>query len=256
MDSNTSTAVAVPQRKRRRPALACEQCRRRKVKCDRSSPCDQCTKTKSDICTYVPDDRTSPRVGMRRVGISHPLGSRSASPLGGGESPTYTEMLSTITAFDPRVNQVPNSGISTVYTESPSRERGGDSTFSLEQSLMDRVKSLEQRLSDASSSRSSEPTVLSPVTTQDSRPSTTPSLKGVFSKTRFFGQSHWMNNAQQVSHTSHVQQKNKKYISIRSLGCDLLVYQSYHSYVTERALFHQDMGLIQGLVRYDRQLVA
>jgi hypothetical protein len=46
-------------RKRRRPALACAPCRRRKVKCDRNSPCGQCTQRNSDSCTYTEDGRTT-----------------------------------------------------------------------------------------------------------------------------------------------------------------------------------------------------
>ncbi|KAL3960558.1 hypothetical protein ACCO45_005675 [Purpureocillium lilacinum] len=43
-----------PEKKRRRPALACEQCRRRKIKCDRNSPCGHCTKARIASCTYAP----------------------------------------------------------------------------------------------------------------------------------------------------------------------------------------------------------
>ena len=46
-------------RKRRRPALACASCRRRKVKCDRNSPCGQCTLRNSDLCTYTKEGRTT-----------------------------------------------------------------------------------------------------------------------------------------------------------------------------------------------------
>lgn len=46
-------------RKRRRPALACAQCRHRKVKCDRNSPCGQCTQRKSDSCTYTDNDQST-----------------------------------------------------------------------------------------------------------------------------------------------------------------------------------------------------
>ncbi|PKX91239.1 putative C6 transcription factor [Aspergillus novofumigatus IBT 16806] len=42
-----------PTRKRRRPALSCVECRRRKVKCDRNSPCGQCRAHKSTVCTYA-----------------------------------------------------------------------------------------------------------------------------------------------------------------------------------------------------------
>jgi hypothetical protein len=46
-------APEVSQKKRRRPALACEQCRRRKIKCDRNMPCNHCTKAKIATCTYI-----------------------------------------------------------------------------------------------------------------------------------------------------------------------------------------------------------
>lgn len=41
-------------RKRRRPALSCEQCRRRKVRCDREMPCGPCSKSHLPLaCEYV-----------------------------------------------------------------------------------------------------------------------------------------------------------------------------------------------------------
>ena len=72
-------ALGPPPRKKRRPALACEQCRRRKIKyahqplppsdlpgadhllrqcrCDRLNPCQQCLKANTHDCLYIPDDR-------------------------------------------------------------------------------------------------------------------------------------------------------------------------------------------------------
>ncbi|ORY14921.1 hypothetical protein BCR34DRAFT_559697 [Clohesyomyces aquaticus] len=47
--------------KRRRPALSCVECRRRKVKCDRDRPCGPCTRTKSPTCTYRPARHTASR---------------------------------------------------------------------------------------------------------------------------------------------------------------------------------------------------
>ncbi|KAK3332998.1 hypothetical protein B0T19DRAFT_458077 [Cercophora scortea] len=41
--------------KRRRPALACEQCRRRKIKCDRATPCGPCQRSQLDVCTFRPE---------------------------------------------------------------------------------------------------------------------------------------------------------------------------------------------------------
>ncbi|KAM7215918.1 hypothetical protein V8F06_008676 [Rhypophila decipiens] len=45
------------QRKRRRPALSCYQCRCRKIKCDRNAPCRQCTKANLHACQYTCDNR-------------------------------------------------------------------------------------------------------------------------------------------------------------------------------------------------------
>lgn len=42
----------LPIRKRRRPALSCIECRRRKIKCDRNNPCNHCKQTKNAVCVY------------------------------------------------------------------------------------------------------------------------------------------------------------------------------------------------------------
>ena len=48
-DSHTQSSAA----RRRRPALSCTICRRRKLKCDRSLPCGQCVKSKTpDLCLF------------------------------------------------------------------------------------------------------------------------------------------------------------------------------------------------------------
>ncbi len=52
MYSEQSAAIAAPPHRRRRPALACAQCRRRKIKCDQNKPCNQCQRSKNTICTY------------------------------------------------------------------------------------------------------------------------------------------------------------------------------------------------------------
>ncbi|XRM45559.1 hypothetical protein ABZX51_008646 [Aspergillus tubingensis] len=57
-------------RKRRRPAKSCEQCRQRKVRCDRNVPCGPCTRARSSLgCSY------------RRVSRSPSPTDHQASPL-------------------------------------------------------------------------------------------------------------------------------------------------------------------------------
>ncbi|EGW31656.1 uncharacterized protein SPAPADRAFT_72420 [Spathaspora passalidarum NRRL Y-27907] len=49
--ATTSTTVAV--RKRKRPSLVCSICKKKKIKCDKQLPCNNCIKSKcSDACTY------------------------------------------------------------------------------------------------------------------------------------------------------------------------------------------------------------
>lgn len=50
LSRSTHTMEREPKR-RRRPALSCVQCRRRKIKCDRSDPCKHCLAAKH-CCTY------------------------------------------------------------------------------------------------------------------------------------------------------------------------------------------------------------
>jgi len=53
-----------PEKRRRRPPLACIACRRRKVRCDRKLPCQNCVRArKAASCSYVSDERIEPREG-------------------------------------------------------------------------------------------------------------------------------------------------------------------------------------------------
>lgn len=58
MDENSG-----PPRKRRRPALSCVECRRRKIKCDRNHPCEHCKRNGSN-CTF---SDAGPSVGEQDV---------------------------------------------------------------------------------------------------------------------------------------------------------------------------------------------
>ncbi|KAF2870338.1 hypothetical protein BDV95DRAFT_595854 [Massariosphaeria phaeospora] len=41
-----------PERRRRRPALSCTLCRRRKIRCNRETPCNNCVRSKTEACFY------------------------------------------------------------------------------------------------------------------------------------------------------------------------------------------------------------
>ena len=197
---------AVPPRKRRRPALSCVECRRRKIKCDRNVPCAQCTQSKSAVCTYKdgcpgPSDShttkpashtpSAPRNGdpgcIRHIAPSVPSvhADQNGSP----------KELSTRTV--PLFNES-HSAATTLY--SPSTSVGSPEEPQSEQNvqvLLDRVKKLENTLNTVSTGNL-DPlwTSFSPNENQTFFGQATripvPVLKGSVSKTRLFGQSHWM----------------------------------------------------------------
>lgn len=59
-------------KKRRRPAVSCTECRRRKVKCDRNSPCSQCTVHELTSCTYAGSKNPPPNRSASQ-GIQGPV---------------------------------------------------------------------------------------------------------------------------------------------------------------------------------------
>jgi hypothetical protein len=80
--------ITVPPRKRRRPALSCVECRRRKIKCDRRMPCSHCMQLRSTLCAYpethsnVINRRNVPKPILNPLSVNRPL----RSP--GGNGPT------------------------------------------------------------------------------------------------------------------------------------------------------------------------
>ncbi|KAK7229700.1 hypothetical protein V2G26_001870 [Clonostachys chloroleuca] len=53
-EQQAATLDPCPPRRRRRPALSCLECRRRKIKCDQKSPCTHCSRHKT-LCAYRDD---------------------------------------------------------------------------------------------------------------------------------------------------------------------------------------------------------
>ncbi|ETS04832.1 hypothetical protein M419DRAFT_52813, partial [Trichoderma reesei RUT C-30] len=65
--------------RRRRPALSCIECRRRKLKCDRKSPCSRCVATETQ-CSYTTYYRDKPRAGHGQDSRMHVSSSSMPSP--------------------------------------------------------------------------------------------------------------------------------------------------------------------------------
>ncbi|KAL4802414.1 hypothetical protein BDV18DRAFT_146706 [Aspergillus unguis] len=82
MDLNSSSRV----RKRRRPASSCIECRRRKVRCDRTIPCRQCKAHNAPSCTYTEPPRPTPMIAENSHTVeserTHRISEQAAQPDG------------------------------------------------------------------------------------------------------------------------------------------------------------------------------
>ncbi|EGX91521.1 C6 zinc finger domain-containing protein [Cordyceps militaris CM01] len=100
-----AVATASATKKRRRPPLSCEQCRRRKIKCDRAFPCGHCVRAGPGpggavTCTYAPTHTPKPsrrkaapasrRPEAAAAAAAAPLSSSSSSSSQSQSSPDDT----------------------------------------------------------------------------------------------------------------------------------------------------------------------
>lgn len=182
--SEPPSSTAQP-RKRRRPALSCEQCRRRKIKCDRNYPCGQCLQSKTASCSYSPDTVRGSRHVSDKASLPTPSsvgipnrprdipggrGGTTGYPSSAGVSPdAITQSEATL----PSSWTSPSVG--------PNNEEAPDP-----KALLNRIERVEKEL--ASGCPFSFYGVF-----EGYKPHTlAKELRGTVSKTRFFGSSHWM----------------------------------------------------------------
>ncbi|KAJ5917123.1 hypothetical protein N7466_010677 [Penicillium verhagenii] len=146
-------------RKRRRPALSCVSCRRRKVKCDRKTPCGQCMLLpNSKSCTYTDDDCT----------ILYEQSPRPDTEI----SPQVSKLESGI------LNQSRNS------TCGEHQAPGEDVSLAQRESHKDaRPQQPQNNIETIPSAPESQKQLSAPT-----------SILGTMSKTRIFGRGHWMSS--------------------------------------------------------------
>ncbi|EFQ33808.1 fungal specific transcription factor domain-containing protein [Colletotrichum graminicola] len=291
--SRSPDQSSTTRKKRRRPALACERCRHRKVRCDRNLPCNTCVRTGHTLCTYVSQTKPAARplrspgangstghMAPARDSLSDPAHSafRSLPPPrysapsmmmtqndlavrrkpGGPKSPVHGSaepeagfgipdpILPTAQALrglkDPESsalrldletsegaplfaptpipveqpgpadhgkyrsdNPVRASASVSVLADTASTPGSCPSSSSTVNALTERVKQLEQQLSDltvSGGSRSDGPSRSAPVLREGLKYS-----RGCVSKTRYFGQSHWMASTEMLYRMGNITRK-------------------------------------------------
>jgi len=189
-----STSSGLPPRKRRRPALSCEQCRKRKIKCDRNYPCNHCIQSKTAICTYSSDNATAHALEVASTtGTSSTIAFPSRPKKNPSSIASSTNTSSNTTS--PKATTI-TDGSSTSY-HSPNTDPSVDDGSS-RQALLERIHDLEGQLAnraDENEDFNNPPAVLVPgLSGAPLGPDMYEgkNLRGTVSKTRFFGQSHWM----------------------------------------------------------------
>ena len=189
--------------RRRRPPLSCTECRRRKLKCDRSLPCGQCIRSKTaDSCVFV---GTQPGASSESSHRMSPPVSRARPPNGSDDASTGA---GGIFVFDSKIG--PKTGSS--YRVS---KRGHQDEL---QELRQRLRVLENTLGKPNvlqTPTTSVSDVFSEVGTSateaagvDDRVRLLPdsSFRGKKGKTRYFGRSHWTTTVSFVCDSAHENQ--------------------------------------------------
>ncbi|KAF7623754.1 hypothetical protein F9C07_5260 [Aspergillus flavus] len=183
-----------PERRRRRPAVSCSLCRRRKIRCDRKSPCNNCVRSKNEACIYETHPSDHPRSRVNH-GQTISLESRE------GPSPTAPSASSYVSRPSTETNHAYESivGGSTDATTPRSQASVADV-----EALKSRIKNLEEQLSKANQGpvQSSNSTYAPPLRVMNSPLCEVDShlfgetqviTRSVVHKSRMFGQSHWIN---------------------------------------------------------------
>ncbi|KAI0131801.1 hypothetical protein BJ170DRAFT_221422 [Xylariales sp. AK1849] len=195
----------IPEPRRiRRPAVSCSLCRRRKIRCNRENPCSNCLRSKNHDCVYENQfdtqrhlQRLSPRPssdGTTQDISSHSHGSHvpgSCSKSRDQSTPGSQRSM----PQDPSYSSTSWTNRNSTKAASPGSQQSGLTV----DALNSRIKNLEQRLSHSFPPHIADhpASVANPETANTIRSQLVADIhttdRGVMSKTRLFGRTHWMN---------------------------------------------------------------
>ncbi|KAL6891610.1 N-terminal binuclear Zn cluster-containing/DNA binding domain-containing protein [Trichoderma longibrachiatum] len=193
----------MPEKKRRRPPLSCEQCRRRKVRCDRTQPCNKCVESNAPSCTYAPVHIPAWRAKKLDLAANASNGGTGGDPAAvDGASARNPKALRNLKAAEPRPetfdSTISHSDLplgTGIEATSASSKLVSSNAGSLSTSpspnvdwLVARVQQLEEKLAKALR--------INDAPDGQKRLQNTPEAaepaEGFVSKSRYFGHSHWL----------------------------------------------------------------
>ncbi|KAJ0418300.1 hypothetical protein BJY00DRAFT_287844, partial [Aspergillus carlsbadensis] len=180
-----------PMRKKRRPALACQECRRRKIRCDRRTPCGQCCKANLPSCSYVCDSRRTPTTAPFEPHDTH------FSVLQQGAGFPLPNDISTVSLGidNPRTPSVASVHSPSAHNMDSLMSSSGDAQLMLPSHFIGWNETADVGASDMVldlALNHQMDRLLSPPFPGDGKSR----IQGLVSKARYLGQSHWKNFAQ------------------------------------------------------------
>lgn len=190
MEAEAPKSYAAQPRKRRRPALSCVECRRRKVKCDREDPCDSCKKFQSPTCTYSPRGVSSRINNASRSTVPSPSTRGASGDNAKADNDDLGARLRGISTSPQTLFNNATSDSEQLLSVSHSIGPGQN-----DQTLAQRVRKIEHILSVTGK-------IGSPVV-DVSRSNELPAkgFKGSMVKNRYFGHGHWKSAMSEVKNT-------------------------------------------------------
>ncbi|KAM0511101.1 hypothetical protein ACHAPE_010188 [Trichoderma viride] len=190
-DAAKAPMPPMAEKKRRRPPLSCEQCRKRKIRCDRTQPCANCVKSNIPSCTYAPyhvpawrakkmDAVMATGREAEGAGKASLRNLKAAEPRPDAQNPEASE----ISPFS-MVDSVGASSSSVIL----SSKAGSSSTSSSPNVdwLVSRVHQLEEKLAQALRINDGPDGLKKRPTEQTVEPT-----GGFVAKSRYFAHSHWI----------------------------------------------------------------
>ncbi|KAH8700842.1 hypothetical protein BGW36DRAFT_137076 [Talaromyces proteolyticus] len=204
---NPQSSSDTAQQRRRRPPLACEQCRRRKVRCDRNLPCTPCRRARQSLaCSYAPTNHVSQDITSINIDSPAPTCSqgqpsskkRSITSVLCGEEGENADNLGASNISSPNTQLIENLQLRVRQLEELVGACGihpitdavvTSSTAALEQSTVHHPNPIGQNHSSQSGrpQASESYSITAPL----------PRLRVSSEKSKLFGANHWINTAAQ-----------------------------------------------------------
>lgn len=169
-------------RQRNRRMLVCRSCRTKKIKCDRTDPCGACQKTGTE-CSFASHGLLTTQ---SVAGSSTPPASTAQFQL-----PKFTSLRSNDAQHNNNISSVEQ------VSSQASLQRHNNLSTAAQPRSYNPLPHQSRYSSYTTVSESSGPIYIGRST--DNSTGSNISLHGTFSKTRLFGQSHWMHSFGRVS---------------------------------------------------------